>query len=236
MTTATTNPTPRTTTTTRTPSPDAALAVLDDLRARRELGISRYGRPVTAADDADWASHWYEEQLDAVVYARAVVDEVDGLRAENAELRTELAKANAKLFNVALDNGELSLEVKRLRADIGYGGSPPPYQTWMQRVQELKCENQIRIDELVAIRGEVDRFREELAAADARDDVLADAVDTARRELAETRAVLARIADEKAAAERKLAAVVEHCDSLKFEHEVAVTTADEVLDVIAATR
>lgn len=51
---------------------DVWLAVLNDMRERRLVGIDRYGKPVSATDGReDWLRHAYEESLDLVVYLKA---------------------------------------------------------------------------------------------------------------------------------------------------------------------
>lgn len=48
----------------------AAKSVAEDLRARKQVGLERYGQPLQAHNGRDVDRDLYEELLDAVVYAR----------------------------------------------------------------------------------------------------------------------------------------------------------------------
>jgi len=51
---------------------DAWLAVMADMKARRLVGLDRYGKPVVPNDTReDWLRHAYEEALDLAVYLKA---------------------------------------------------------------------------------------------------------------------------------------------------------------------
>ncbi len=52
--------------------------VLADMRARDALGSARYGTRLQPHNGRDTLVDWYEELLDAVVYARALIYERDG--------------------------------------------------------------------------------------------------------------------------------------------------------------
>lgn len=52
-----------------------ALQVIEDLYVRRELGLTRYGRTVSADQDIDMLEEAYEEALDLVIYLRAAIEQ-----------------------------------------------------------------------------------------------------------------------------------------------------------------
>lgn len=52
--------------------------VVEDVRKRLELGISRYGQGLKAFDGRDTLRDMYEEQLDAACYTRKLMYERDG--------------------------------------------------------------------------------------------------------------------------------------------------------------
>lgn len=54
-------------------------AVCRDIAARQKLGLSKYGQSVAdnPADLRRWLQHAYEEALDAAVYLRRAMDEMD---------------------------------------------------------------------------------------------------------------------------------------------------------------
>jgi hypothetical protein len=59
--------------------PDCWRLVIADMHARREVGIRRYGKPVTPLiedelDAEDWLQHAYEEALDLAVYLKAEIE------------------------------------------------------------------------------------------------------------------------------------------------------------------
>lgn len=77
--------------------PDVQTAVIRDIVARRELGISRYGTPLQPHNGRDALRDLYEELLDGAMYARQLMLERDSwvdsraeLEAENARLRVAL--------------------------------------------------------------------------------------------------------------------------------------------------
>ena len=53
--------------------------VCNDIAARQELGINKYG--VTVADNPlelrEWLQHAYEETLDKAVYLKRAIDEIN---------------------------------------------------------------------------------------------------------------------------------------------------------------
>jgi hypothetical protein len=51
--------------------------VMDDLAARREVGIARYGTALQAHNGRDALRDLYEELLDAACYIRQVIAERD---------------------------------------------------------------------------------------------------------------------------------------------------------------
>lgn len=54
---------------------DCWLLVLEDMKARRELGISRYGQPVLPHNGRDALLDAYQEALDMCVYLRQAIEE-----------------------------------------------------------------------------------------------------------------------------------------------------------------
>lgn len=58
----------------QTPSPTGIEAlVCADIAGRQQLGIAKYGCTVADSPD-DMLKHWYEELLDAAVYAKAELE------------------------------------------------------------------------------------------------------------------------------------------------------------------
>lgn len=54
---------------------DAAWSVVEDIAVRRNVGLDKYNKLVSAEDlDENWIQHAYEEVLDKAVYMRAAVD------------------------------------------------------------------------------------------------------------------------------------------------------------------
>lgn len=68
------------------------LQVCDDIAKRQRLGINKYGTTVAKNPLVlkEWLRHHYEELLDAAVYARRAIDEIE---------RKEREKAVETLFN-----------------------------------------------------------------------------------------------------------------------------------------
>lgn len=52
--------------------------VVEDMHARDRLGRERYGCPLQPHNGRDTLRDWYEELLDAAVYARTLLYERDG--------------------------------------------------------------------------------------------------------------------------------------------------------------
>jgi hypothetical protein len=75
--------------------------VCADIAERQQIGIAKYG--TTVADNPlalrDWLQHLYEEQLDAAVYTRRAIEQIDAmfdagnLGDVNATLHRRLQKA-----------------------------------------------------------------------------------------------------------------------------------------------
>jgi hypothetical protein len=85
--------------------------VCADIAERQQLGIAKYG--TTVADNPlalrDWLQHLYEEQLDAAVYTRRSIDQIDTMFGDfafgktNAELHQRLqSTSDARLRLMAL--------------------------------------------------------------------------------------------------------------------------------------
>ena len=76
--------------------------VIEDMKARDQLGRERYGQPLQVTNGRDAYRDHYEELLDAVVYGKQVMIQRDKLLAENEALkeRIEGLKAeNARLWH-----------------------------------------------------------------------------------------------------------------------------------------
>lgn len=58
---------------------DIEYKVADDIFRRQELGLKKYG--VTVADNPlplrEWLQHQYEELLDAAIYCKRAIEEID---------------------------------------------------------------------------------------------------------------------------------------------------------------
>ena len=58
---------------------DTETLVINDIKARQQLGIKKYG--LTVADskltERQWAQHHYEELLDAAIYVKRRMQEMD---------------------------------------------------------------------------------------------------------------------------------------------------------------
>lgn len=54
---------------------DIQTMVIEDLRERREVGISRYGTPLQAHNGRDALRDAYEEALDLACYLRQAIEE-----------------------------------------------------------------------------------------------------------------------------------------------------------------
>ena len=54
-------------------------AICADIASRQALGINKYGTTVAAnpLDLRQWLQHLYEEQLDACVYTKRAIEEID---------------------------------------------------------------------------------------------------------------------------------------------------------------
>lgn len=54
-------------------------SVIADIRARRELGRAKYGCTMERGDLSllDWFRHHYEELLDACVYAKRIIRDME---------------------------------------------------------------------------------------------------------------------------------------------------------------
>lgn len=67
---------------TRQPMPQPATGdiqklVIEDIEARREFGIKKYGTPLQAFNGRDALMDLYQELLDAVCYVRQLIEEQD---------------------------------------------------------------------------------------------------------------------------------------------------------------
>lgn len=74
--------------------------ILKDMEARRELGLHRYGRPVTICNGRDAGKDLYEELLDALVYQKQQCEEKQALY---QELQALLDLHNVANIHVVLE-------------------------------------------------------------------------------------------------------------------------------------
>ena len=59
-------------------SPDVQSMVIEDIRARREVGIERYGTALQPHNGRDALRDAYEEAIDLAMYLRQMIAERDG--------------------------------------------------------------------------------------------------------------------------------------------------------------
>jgi len=73
---------------------DIEQQVCSDILDRQQLGIKKYGLTVAQnpLDLRQWLTHQYEELLDAAVYCRRAIAELDRMAARDAKL-SEFIKA-----------------------------------------------------------------------------------------------------------------------------------------------
>lgn len=64
--------------------------VIEDMKARDQLGRERYGQPLQVTNGRDAYRDHYEELLDAVVYGKQVMIQRDKLLAENEALKAQV--------------------------------------------------------------------------------------------------------------------------------------------------
>lgn len=85
--------------------------VIQDMEARKQLGIARYRTPLQAFNGRNAAQDAYEEVLDLAPYFKQVLIEYDAMRdalealsVENARLRSRLRDAQFLLWNDGVEN------------------------------------------------------------------------------------------------------------------------------------
>lgn len=73
---------------------DTEAQVCADILARQQLGIKKYGTTVAQnpLELREWLQHQYEELLDACVYAKRALQQLDRIEARDAKL-SEYLKA-----------------------------------------------------------------------------------------------------------------------------------------------
>lgn len=73
---------------------DTESQVCTDIRARQQRGIRKYGTTVAQnpLDLREWLQHQYEELLDAAVYCKRAIQELERMAARDAKL-SEYLKA-----------------------------------------------------------------------------------------------------------------------------------------------
>lgn len=99
------------------PTIDVSIAVLDDMRKRRNIGLERYGKPVSPHSGDDWLQHAYEEALDLAVYLKAEI-----LRRQECDQIEELRrfrKACESVLNFGAHHPQCKCVV-RGQCDCGY--------------------------------------------------------------------------------------------------------------------
>jgi len=67
---------------------DTEQQVCADILARQQLGIKKYGTTVAQnpLELRDWLQHQYEELLDAAVYCKRAIQQLDRIEARDAKL------------------------------------------------------------------------------------------------------------------------------------------------------
>lgn len=85
--------------------PDVQDLVIADIHARREIGIQRYGQGLKTFNGRNTLRDLYEEQIDAVIYTRALLE-------AQAASRDRLIEVVAKVLNeeVEIDTGMQNME------------------------------------------------------------------------------------------------------------------------------
>jgi hypothetical protein len=58
---------------------DAWKAIIDEMEARRDTGLLRYGVPIRWTNDEDFMKHLFDELLDALPYLVAMRDRINAL-------------------------------------------------------------------------------------------------------------------------------------------------------------
>lgn len=81
--------------------PDMWLKVIQDMGARRQVGIERYNTVLQPLNGRDTLRDAYEEGLDLVVYLRTEVAERDLLNAALARVAVQLGMARTALRRLA---------------------------------------------------------------------------------------------------------------------------------------
>lgn len=73
---------------------DTEAQVCADILARQQIGIKKYGTTVAQnpLELRDWLQHQYEELLDAAVYCKRAIQQLDRIEARDAKL-SEYIKA-----------------------------------------------------------------------------------------------------------------------------------------------
>ena len=98
--------------------PDAWLAVIAEMHARRNLGLERYGKPVAAGDGEDYLQHLFEELLDALPYLTAFRDERRQLRAACEEHKAKWTEYEQKYILPTFQWAEeMGFDLRKLLAD-----------------------------------------------------------------------------------------------------------------------
>lgn len=78
--------------------------VIDDMKERRQTGIERYGTPLQAFNGRSSLVDWYQELLDAAVYARQrMVEEAALMESlQDAQTHADMAEAYYKTLEAHL--------------------------------------------------------------------------------------------------------------------------------------
>lgn len=95
--------------------------VVEDIARRQQRGIAKYG--TTVADNPlavrDWLQHFYEELLDAAVYAKRAIDEINAAQTMQRISQVEQHAAAVELLSrmdvLAHEQPELTANLQRMR-------------------------------------------------------------------------------------------------------------------------
>jgi hypothetical protein len=68
---------------------DTETSVIEDIRSRQALGLAKYGTTVARnpLELRQWLQHQYEELLDAAVYCKRAIQELDAISTSESHHR-----------------------------------------------------------------------------------------------------------------------------------------------------
>ena len=95
---------------------DVAAAVVDDLLERREMGKEKYGRALQFGNERRYERDMYQELMDALIYARGMVAEVETLRNLASLARRDALTAEGHVARLQVRIGEVQGHYERTAA------------------------------------------------------------------------------------------------------------------------